>query len=269
VRGLILAGLKTGRLPEALEEFVAVENARIELRRQVWVALAYPCVLLAAVVGLFLLCFAFVVPQFGKIFAEFEAQLPFATEVLLWTAGPGLGVVIGVPALVVAAIICLAMSGGAVWARRLLYAVPLLGPIWRWAGLFNLSRLMALLLSQHVPLPNALRLTAAGLREADLSTACREAAEEVEAGRSLSECLGEFWQFPPSLRPLVAWGEQTSNPAAAFRAGAEMFGSRVRVCMGMLHAVFPPVVFVFIIGAVFALVWGLFAPLVSLIQALC
>ena len=88
--------------------------------------------------------------------------------------------------------------------RRVFYAVPLVGPVWRWAGLFNFSRLMALLLGQQVPLPSALRLTAAGLRESDLAAACREAAEEVEAGRSLSECLAEFWQFPPSLRPLVA-----------------------------------------------------------------
>ena len=268
VRGLILAGIQTGRLPEALEEFVAVEDARIELRRQVWLALAYPCVLVVALTALFVLSFTFLVPQFGKIFLEFEAELPFATEMLLWQAGPGFWVVIGVPTLAVAALVCLALSRGAVWLRRVFYAVPLVGPVWRWAGLFNFSRLMALLLGQQVPLPSALRLTATGLRESDLAAACREAAEEVEAGRSLSESLAEFWQFPPSLRPLVAWGEQTSNPAAAFRAAAEMFDSRVRVGVTMLHAVLPPIVFVLIIGGVFSLVGGLFLPLISLIQNL-
>ncbi|HUT93393.1 MAG TPA: type II secretion system F family protein [Thermoguttaceae bacterium] len=268
VRGLILAGIQTGRLPEALEEFVAVEGARIELRRQVWLALAYPCVLVVALATLFLLAFTFLVPQFGKIFEEFDAELPFATEMLLWQAGPGFWVVIGVPVLAVAALVCLAFSRGAVWLRRVLYAVPLVGPVWRWAGLFNFSRLMALLVGQQVPLPTALRLTATGLRESDLAAACREAAEEVEAGRSLSECCAEFWQFPPSLRPLVAWGEQTSNPAAAFRAAAEMFDSRVRVGVTMLHAVLPPIVFVLIIAGVFSLVGGLFMPLISLIQNL-
>jgi len=268
VRGLILAGIETGRLPEALEEFVAVEGARIELRRQVWLALAYPCVLLLALAALFILAFTFLVPQFGKVFMEFGAELPFATKVLLWQAGPGFWVVIGVPVLAAAALVCLALSRGAVWLRRMFYAVPLVGPVWRWAGLFNLSRLMALLLGQQVPLPSALRLTATGLREADLAAACREAAEEVEAGRSLSECLAEFWQFPPSLRPLVAWGEQASDPAAAFRAAAEMFDGRVRVGVTMLHAVLPPIVFVLIIAGVFSLIGGLFMPLISLIQNL-
>ena len=268
VRALILAGMATGRLPEAMEEFVAVEHARMELRRQTKLALLYPCVLMVAVFLLFLALYLFVVPQFRTIFEEFQAELPVITEVLFWTAGPGLVVVFGLPLLTMAVLVWLTLSRGPVWARRALYAVPLVGPMWRWAGLFNFSRLMAMLLGQQVPLPNALRLAAAGLRERDLSAACREAAEELEAGRLLSECLGEFWQFPPSLRPLVAWGEQTSNVAAAFRAGAEMFDSRVRIGVAMLHAVLPPVVFVFIIGAVSFLIIGLFMPLISLIQCL-
>ncbi len=268
VRGLILAGMSTGRLPEALEEFIAVEHARVELRRQVRLALLYPCVLMAAVFALYVLGYAFLVPQFQMIFEEFDAELPAITEMLLWMSGPGLGVLIGVPAVMLLVLLWLAFVRGPYWSRRVLYAVPLLGPMWRWAGLFNLSRMMALLVSQQVPLPNALRLAAAGLRERDLQAACREAAEELEAGRLLSECLGEFWQFPPSLRPLVAWGEQTSNVAAAFRAGAEMFDARVRIGVSLVHAVLPPVIFLFIIGAVSFLVTGLFLPLILLIRNL-
>jgi type II secretory pathway component PulF len=90
----------------------------------------------------------------------------------------------------------------------------------------------------------------------------------VEGGRPLSDCMADFWEFPPSLRPLVRWGEQTSNPAAAFRAGAEMFESRVHVRVSVLQTVLPPFVFLMIIAAVFFLVSGLFLPLISLIQNL-
>jgi len=268
VRGLILAGVETGRLPQALEEYVSVETGRIELRRHVWLAVAYPCVLFALMIVLLVGICVFVAPQFGRIFAEFDAEVPVATQVLLWMAGPGLSAVIGLPLLLVAAFVVFGLARGAVWSRRVLYAVPLVGPMWRWAGLVNLSRLMALLLDHRVPLPRALRLTAAGLREADLSTACRGAAGRVEGGRSLSECLAEFWQFPPSLRPLVHWAEQTSNPAAAFRAGADLFSGRVQVCATLLQVVLPPIVFVLVIAGVLFFVWAMFAPLVSLIQVL-
>ncbi|MFH1264391.1 MAG: type II secretion system F family protein [Planctomycetota bacterium] len=268
VRGLILAGVGSGRLAEALEEFAALENGRVQLQRRVRYTLAYPCTLFGLVVALVMLACLLIVPQFIRVFSEFGAELPAATKVLAWMAGPGLGVVIGVPAVFVAGLVLLGLARRSVWSRRVLYAVPLLGPMWRWAGLFNFARLMTLLLGQQIPLPKALRLTAAGLREADLSAACLGAAERVEAGRSLSEVLADFWQFPPSLRPLVAWGEETSSPAAAFRAGAEMFEGRVGVSVTLLQAVLPPIVFVSILGAVGFVVIALFSPLISLITTL-
>jgi type II secretory pathway component PulF len=268
IRGMILAGIKTGRLPDALAEFVAVEQRRAELRRKVWLAAAYPCVALGLVVALFLLFSFYFAPQFRRILFDFDADLPFATEALFWVSGPGLPVVIGVPALILAGIVWVRLVRGAAGLRRLLYAVPLIGPIWRWAGLCNLSRLMALLLDQQVPLPDALRLTAAGLREADLSDACRRAADRVESGYALSDCVRDFRQFPPSLRPLVDWSERTSKPAVAFRAGARMFETRTGVCITLLETILPPVVFLLILGAAFFVVWGVFGPLISLIQAL-
>ncbi|MFH1921624.1 MAG: type II secretion system F family protein [Planctomycetota bacterium] len=268
VRGLILAGVGSGRLAEALEEFAAVENGRLQLQRRVRHTLAYPCTLLALVVVLVIFICVWIVPQFVRIFEEFGAELPAMTQVLAWLAGPGLGVVIGVPAFFVAGLVLLGLARRSVWSRRVLYAVPLIGPMWRWAGLANFARLMTLLLGHQVPLPKALRLTAAGLREADLSAACLRAADEVEAGRSLSEVLADFWQFPPTLRPLVAWGEETSNPAAAFRAGVEMFEGRVGVRVPLLQAVLPPIVFVLILGTVGFVVIALFMPLIQLITTL-
>jgi general secretion pathway protein F len=268
VRGLVLAGMASGRLVDALEELVALENARIELRRTVWLTLAYPCILMAAVVALFLLCCLVLAPQFALIFEEFGLQVPFATQLLVWLAGAGVYLVVGVAALLVAACVVLIAARSAAWAQSVVYAVPLVGPVWRWLGLWNFSRLMALLLGEQVPLPEALRLTAAGLREGGLSAACRGAAREVEEGRSLAESFSGYGQFPPSLRPLVDWGERTSDPAAAFQAATEMFEGRVQLRVQLLNTVLPPIVFVLIIATVAFLVRGTLVPMILLIRNL-
>jgi general secretion pathway protein F len=268
VRGLMLAGVRSGHLVEALEELVNLEVARAELRRQVWHRVAYPCLLLAMLVPLFGCLCAFIVPQFALIYKEFDAALPQLTRAVLWFGGPGGAVFFGGLVCLVAAFLAVVSLRGVAWSRRLLYAVPFIGPVWRWAGLMNLSRLMAVLLGQQVPLPEAFRLTAAGLREGDLALACRGAARQVEAGYSLTESVSQFWQFPPSFRPLVKWAERTSDPAEAFRAGAEMFEGRVRVSLALLEPAFLPLVFLFIIASVAFLVAGLMLPLISLIQNL-
>ena len=53
-------------------------------------------------------------------------------------------------------------------------------------------------------LPDALRLTAGGLHDAYLAAGCRQAADEIEAGRPLAESMAARLQFPASLIPLVA-----------------------------------------------------------------
>ena len=48
LRGLVLAGIHSGRLAEVLEEYVDLQRSQLELRRRVWLSLAYPLVLLLA-----------------------------------------------------------------------------------------------------------------------------------------------------------------------------------------------------------------------------
>ena len=65
--------------------------------------------------------------------------------------------------------------------------------------------MMRLFVENQVPLPEALRLTAGSLRNADLAATCRAVAAEVEGGRVLSESLAGRSQFPARLTPLIEW----------------------------------------------------------------
>jgi type II secretory pathway component PulF len=53
VHVLVAAGLRTAKLGQVLEEFVAIQRRTAEIRRQVYVSLAYPTILLAIVVAVF------------------------------------------------------------------------------------------------------------------------------------------------------------------------------------------------------------------------
>ena len=56
---------------------------------------------------------------------------------------------------------------------------------------------MGILLEQDVPLPDALRLSAAG-RDARLARGSIQVAEDVESGQVLYESMSEQGQFPPA-----------------------------------------------------------------------
>jgi len=268
LRGLVLAGLRSGRLADVLEEFVDLQRAQIELRWRLWLSLAYPIVLLS-ILTLLLAFLQFVLtPAFVRIFNDFQTQLPLMTQFFLRTAGPATWFLAGGLLLLATVVLLLAAMPKAAWVPPLLYGVPLIGPLWRFGRLVQFSRLMAVLLEQEVPLPEALRLSAAGVRDAYLAEGCRWVADGVEAGRPLAECLTSQRRFPPSMIPLVDWGQRASAMADAFRASAEMFEGRVQTQGIFLETVLLPLTFLVIVLFIGFFIVAMFLPLISLFQAL-
>ena len=267
-RGLLLAGVRSGRPAEVMEELVELAHRQVELRRRVWLGLAYPIVLLSLLSVLFVLLQGVIVPQFVAIFKDFAVDLPQMTRLFLWTMGPGAWLLaLTTVALPVAAFV-LPLLSGQKWASRILYLVPLLGPLWRWSRLAEFSRLMAILLEQKVALPEALRLASAGVADGYLAGGCREVATEVEQGRLLCASLASKRQFPPSLIPLVEWGQQTPAVPEAFRAAAEMFEGRTESQGVFLETIALPVTFLVIVIFTGFAITAMFLPLISLIQKL-
>ncbi len=127
---------------------------------------------------------------------------------------------------------------------------------------------MGLFLDQQVPLPDALRLTAAGLPDANLARSCNRVANSVEKGGALDEGLASQQQFPATLIPMVRWGQQTAALPDAFRAAAEMFGGRLRSQGTLLEAILLPITIVTIITLAGIFIVAMMLPLISLIQSL-
>lgn len=269
LRRLILAGMHRGRLPAVLEQFVAVHRDRVELRRRVWLALAYPAILLMMLAMLLAFLAGYALPHVARIFDDLQAQVPISTQVVLWLAtGPGRWVVLAVGGGLAAAVALVCLLPRPLWVRRVFYALPLIGPLWRYAGLVEFARLMEILLDQQIPLPEALRLTADGVHSSDTAEACRRAGAEVEAGGALADILARFWQFPAILTPFVQWAQQGPKLSEAFRAAAETFEARVRSQVTLLETVAPPIVFLVVIATVFVVVRATFFPLINFVQML-
>ena len=131
----------------------------------------------------------------------------------------------------------------------------------------NSRRLMALLLEEEVPLPEALRLTSIALQGTVLARPCRTAAAAVEEGTPLDQALAVAG-FPDSLTVLVAWGQQKTCLAEAFRAAAEAFEARTNSQSALLNMLVLPMIYMLIVTFVGFTIIALMMPLMSLISNL-
>ena len=268
LRGLMLAGVQSGRLSQVLEEYVDLQHSQSELRRRVWTALAYPFVLLLFIAVLSAFAGFYVVPSFRKLFWDFGVALPAMTLLAIKGSLPVFWFFATLVVMSIAIPYLLALSPAAGWMWPVLYRLPAVGPLWRWSHLAQFSRLMGLLLDQHVALTDALRVTASGLRDASLARGCRRVASDTEQGRPLDQSLAARRPFPPSLIPIIQWGQSGSALPDAFRAAAEMFEGRVRSQGTILETMLVPIMLFAVLNVVGFYVLAMFLPLIKLIVTL-
>jgi type II secretory pathway component PulF len=90
----------------------------------------------------------------------------------------------------------------------------------------------------------------------------------VEAGYPLADCLASQRRFPPSMMPLLDWGQRASAMGDAFRASAEMLHGRVQTQGIFLDTVLLPITFLLIALFIGFFIVAMFLPMISLVQVL-
>ncbi len=129
VRGLVLAGLHSGRMATVLEEFVAMERHAAQLRRRVALTLAYPAVLISILFGAFAFFAAAVFPALAVILDDFDADLPAATQIAVGFSDKGVYALLGNVVVVFCAWLIIWLASDLPELCSMLKTFPLLGPI--------------------------------------------------------------------------------------------------------------------------------------------
>jgi type II secretory pathway component PulF len=270
LRGLVVAGLRSGRLGDILSRFSQYVGVGTELKRRLWLSMAYPILTVCTALALVFFVCVVLVGQFERIYRDFNIPLPMMTNGLISIAR-----VVNtawVPVAIVGGMLLLGWLAGRFLLpptirRGLAGRLPIIGRVWRATSLAEFCHLLALLLESELPLPEALRLTGEGVQDSDVDAACRQMASQVESGRSLSQAMEKVWLFPVGLPRLVRWAEtQESLPEVLHMAGS-MFESRGRSYSSFVGTVLN----VFCVLLVFQMVLvvpALFLPLITLISRL-
>jgi type II secretory pathway component PulF len=270
LRGLVIAGVRSGRLGDLLNRFAAYTAIGTELNRRLWLGLIYPVVTGGTAVVIFILVCGLLIGQFEAIFADFNLPLPALTRVLFRFAGL-VNSAIG-PILFGGAVLAAGWLAARVLLKRsirrsLAGRLPLVGTVWRSTSLAEFCHLLALLLESDLPLPEALQLTGQGVQDADIDSACRRMTREVEAGRSLSQAMAGRWYFPLGLARLLSWAEGQKSLAEVLHIAGSMFEARARSYSSFVGALLS-VLCVLPVLAVIMIVPALFVPLIVLINSL-
>jgi type II secretory pathway component PulF len=272
LRGLILAGARSGKLTEFLSEFVRGANLGTELRRMFWTTLSYPAITLLVMLVMIRFICLIAVQSAANVFKDFGIDMPGSTRMLIGLSEVisdhggelALGMIV-VPLLIWGAF---RLFNGPADRRRILCGIPLIGPILRYCSLTEFCHRLAMLLEAELPLPLAFELAGSSVGDAEVAEACHEMGQAVAGGQPLWQAVRLWDAIPAGLGELFQWSENQRSLSEALHLAGDMFEARARSQSSFTRTFLSTVLFFLIIWWVGFAVAALYLPMISLISRL-
>ncbi len=239
-RAIVSAGLRSGRLPAALESLAGAARSLQQVRGAVGLAVLYPLILVLLAYTFFVLIAAQLIsalaavyesapPKFWSIIIDAgdlaRSKVSLGSLSIRWGLVPPLAIVVAAAFWWFRTRRAIVIDAGS--AGRWLRWIPIAGRIVRHARLASLSEILGLLVEHDVPLHEAIVLAAECTADRRLVASARRMAASVEQGGVPRDGWRQLDGFPPLLAWLVSSGGRQQTFVAMSRHIADTYRRRV------------------------------------------
>jgi MSHA biogenesis protein MshG len=269
---LIQVGENTGQLDRVFLQLSEYLEQELETRKRVKAAMRYPTFVLIALAVAMVVLNIYVIPIFAGMFAKFNAELPWTTQILLATSSffvnywPYLfflliGVVAGIKGWLETE------RGNYLWDKWRL-RIPIVGSVIERSLLARFSRSFAMMLNAGVPLNNALYLVALAVDNNYLKEKILLMRGGIESGETLLKTASAAGLFTPLVLQMIAVGEETGQIDELLNESADFYEREVDYELKNMTAKIEPVLISIVAGMVLILALGIFTPMWDMMGAM-
>lgn len=265
---IVRAGEATGKLAEAMGRLAAYLERMIEIRTTVMSALIYPAILLFITVTSLLAMLVFLIPRFEPLFAASGSALPLLTQVVFGAAEMvrhhGLLLAVAAGLSYAPARMLLHNPTHRLRLHQLLLGLPLAGPLWQKLDIARMARTLGTLLTNGVPILQALDIAGTVLRNEELARQLERATDAVRRGGRLSTELARHRHFPALAAQLLQVGEESSQVETMLMHIANVYDAQSAAAIQNLLALLGPVLILLLGGLIGAGVIAVLLPILAL-----
>jgi type IV pilus assembly protein PilC len=268
---MVRIGEMKGDLVMVLEKFFELAKKEEALRKKLKSAMAYPTVVVSAMVLLGIAVVFYIFPKIAEIFKEADLKLPLPTRVLIWLSD----IVVKYGALILVFAIALFIlflfwkntkRGKALWTAFLL-KMPIISGIIKEQNLARLSRNLGILLKAGVPISEAFLATANGLENVFYKQSLLEARDEVNKGNFVHTALQKYADIYPNLIiQIIIVGEEAGVLDEVLSEISSFYETRVMNVFDSLSSIIEPILILILgLGVAFMAV-SILMPIYSIAQ---
>lgn len=269
---MIQVGERTGNLAAILRRLATHMEKEVSVMRKVRGALAYPLFVLALAGVVVVILVNFTLPPLLSLYREFDAELPFITQLLLFVTDFFLANQVKLFLFFIALLVLGFFMFNVPWGREKLDALalrlPLIGKVTLQGNVARLSSTLAALLNAGLALPESLALTARTVSNKILADALDVLRNESIQGRGLAAPLAAMEVFPRMLAQIVRVGEETGTLDTHLTTLAGYYEEEVDRSLKTMTTFIEPALIIFV-GLIVAFVAiSVILPMYSLLSAI-
>jgi type IV pilus assembly protein PilC len=212
---MVIAAEASGELDTILDQISLYLQRGDATNKRIRQAMTYPTLVLGLAVIVVFILITFVLPSFARLFADFKAELPLPTRILLGLGSfgerYGISTAIVVVALLAAGYVVRAAGPVRRFRNRAVLHVPLIKGLVKLGIASRFARMMSILLRAGVPIVEALDIATAGTGNDVYRRGLTPARESLLAGEGLTPPLMRSRLFGPLLIQMMKVGEETGT----------------------------------------------------------
>jgi len=266
------AGEVGGFLDMVLLQIAENYEAEVKLRGKVKAAMTYPVVVFIIAIIAVIAMLLFIVPVFVGLFADFNAQLPLPTRILV---GMSHAMQILAP-LGLVGLIAFFFTWPKVKRRPevrnvldpVKLKVPVFGKLFQKIALARFARNLGTMMKSGVPILQSLDIVADTTGNVVLERALREVQDSVRQGEALAAPLTNHAVFPPMVVQMMSVGEDTGALDTMLYKISEFYDQEVEATTEALTALIEPLMIVSVGSIIGAMIVALYMPIFTLMNVI-
>ena len=268
---MISVGENTGQLDQAFRQLSVYLELERETRKRIKQATRYPLFVLSAMAVALVVINLFVIPAFSKVFAQFKADLPWATQILIGTSQFFqdfwwlLALLFG--GSLFGFFKWIETDAGALKWDQIKLRLPIVGGIFERIALARFTRTFAMMYRAGVPLLQTLSINSASVGNRYIGQAILAMREGIERGEALTRTASASGLFTPLVLQMMAVGEETGALDDLFVEVADFYEQEVDYDLKQLADAIEPILIAAMGIMVLVLALGVFLPMWELASA--
>ena len=264
------AGEKSGEIESVLRRYLKYQKTVIAISRKVVSTLVYPAILIVLSAVLIAVLMTVVIPKFQEFFADFNADLPLLTVVVVGIAGFLRDNALWLfPAIFFAGWLLwrwVRTQAGRSWADGVLLKLPFLGGLFLRFAITQFTRSLATLLAGGTPLVPSLENSADAIGNRRVSKRVRDVVPKVREGGELWQALESTGIFTNLTIEMIKVGETSGALEEMLTAVSDFYDEEIDVILARVITMVEPAILVMMGGIIITILLSVYLPIFKIMS---